>query len=124
MLFAQGSIVVLLIVLLFLLPLVLSLAAAVRNLLPWFQARLNGVPVNLPQIIGMRFRKVNPNLVVRTLVLAKQAGVELSCDEVERAYLRGADLRRIAPALVRARNEGKAYTFQQLVDSDLEGTTG
>jgi len=51
----------------------------------WFQAKMAGVTINLPQILGMKFRKVNPTVAVRALIMTKQAGIDLSPDEVEQA---------------------------------------
>lgn len=72
------------------------------------------------EIIGMRFRKCDPRTVVQTLIMAKQAGIELSCDEVERAYLQGADLQRIVLAMIHMKQDGIDKSFQELVDLDLE----
>ena len=47
----------------------------------WLQAMLSGAPISIFQIIGMRLRKTNANVVVRNLIAAKQAGVSLSCVE-------------------------------------------
>jgi uncharacterized protein YqfA (UPF0365 family) len=99
-------------------------AAILQPFQIWFTAFLTGVPVKLSQIIGMRFRKVDPRTVVRTLIMTKQAGIELSCEELERAYLQGADLHRIAMALIRATREGRDFTFQELVDADLAEEAG
>ena len=89
----------------------------------WFQAYMSGVRVSLPRIVGMRLRKVNPTVVVRTLIMTKQSGIELSPNEVELAYFQGADVTKIAMALIRATREGRDITFKQLVEADLdEGT--
>ena len=72
----------------------------------WFRAKMAEVPINLLDIVGVRLRKVPPKAVVPALITAKQAGLELSCEDAERAYLRGADLTEIVSALIRARNEG------------------
>jgi uncharacterized protein YqfA (UPF0365 family) len=71
----------------------------------WFQALMTGVPLSVSQIVMMRFRKVDPRVVVRTLIMAKHAGIELTCEEVEGAYLLGADLNKVAMSLVRAKRE-------------------
>ena len=89
----------------------------------WFQTKMTGLPLNLLDIVGMRFRKVNPRVVVRTLIMAKQAGIDLPCEEVELAYLQGADLNKVAMALVRAKEEGTEMSFQELVEADLERET-
>ena len=96
------------------------LVVALRYVRLSFQAHMSGVPVSVADILGMTFRKCDPRVVVRTLIMAKQAGIELSCGEVERAYLHGADLQKITLALIRAKEENVDITFQQLVDTDLD----
>jgi uncharacterized protein YqfA (UPF0365 family) len=78
------------------------------------------VPLSVFAIIGMRFRKVNVKAVVRSLIMAQQAGIPLSTDEVERAYLQGADLEKVMHALIKAHREQKNVSFQELVEADLE----
>ena len=84
------------------------------------RAHLSGVPVSIADILGMTFRRCDPRVVVRTLIMAKQVGIELPCGEVERAYLHGADLQKITSALIRAKEENVDITFQQLVDADVD----
>ena len=86
---------------------------------PWLQAFMSGTPVSLFSIIGMRFRKVPVKTVVIHLIMAKQAGVSISCNEMETAYLQGVDIEKITLAMIHAHREGGQFTFQELVDADL-----
>lgn len=119
MLLAQVSVIELVVLLVVGLFLAVVAATVLQHFNLWFQAHMTGTPVSLPRIIGMRYRKVNPKTVVQSLIVAKQAGIQLSVDEVEQAYLQGADLPKITMALVRAKKEGRDYTFQQLVEAKL-----
>lgn len=88
----------------------------------WFRAYMADVPIGLSQILSMTFRKIDPKPVVSALIVTRQAGIELSCGEVESAYMRGADVARVAAALV-AQKEGKAtgnLSFEDLVEADLQ----
>jgi uncharacterized protein YqfA (UPF0365 family) len=122
MLFAQNVAVLIFGVAIFIVLVVIVFRNCVLMWL-WFQAKMTGLSLNLIDIVGMRFRRVNPRVVVQTLIMAKQAGIDLSCEEVERAYLQGADLKRITLALVRGKKEGTEMSFQELVEADLEGET-
>ena len=67
----------------------------------WFQAYMSAVPVSLLEVIRMQFRKTDPKVVVRTLVIAKQGlGLDLSPVEVEQAYLQGADVDEVIRTMV------------------------
>ena len=87
----------------------------------WLQAMMSGVPISVFQIIGMRFRKTNPNVVVRNLIAARQAGLSLSCVELERAYLQGCDVEKLTLAMIEANKRGMNITFQDAVDAELHG---
>ena len=124
MLIAQAPIIKLAVLLFVVVLLIVVFAIISHIFILWFPAFMTGVRVGVSQIIGMTFRKVDPKVVVRTLIMTKQAGIELSCDEVERAYLQGADINKITMALIRAKREGTEMSFQELVEADLAGSTG
>lgn len=86
---------------------------------PWLQAYMSGTPVSLFSIIGMQFRKIPVKTVVSQLIMANQAGVNISCNEMERAYLQGVDIEKITLAMIHANREGGDFTFQELVEADL-----
>jgi uncharacterized protein YqfA (UPF0365 family) len=52
------------------------------------------------EILGMQFRRVNPSTVVRTLVMVRQAETPITRAELERAYLQGLDIEKIALAFI------------------------
>ena len=95
---------------------------SVRVLKLWAQAKFAKVPINLLQILEMRFRKCNPRIVVHTLIMAKQAGIDLSLAEVQAAYPCLADLQKISTALVQAKAQGVDVPFRDLVETDLRGS--
>ena len=85
----------------------------------WLQAFMAGVHISLPQILGMKFRKVNPNTVVRTAIMVTQAGTPVPSAELERACLQGVDIEKVALAFVEMQKKGKEVPFQDLVDAEL-----
>jgi uncharacterized protein YqfA (UPF0365 family) len=97
----------------------ISFVRSSRLLVLWAQAKLANIPINLLQIVEMRFRKCDPRTVIQTLILAKQAGIDLPSTEVQAAYLCGADLQKIPAALVKAKAEGLEVSFRDLVETDL-----
>jgi len=92
----------------------------------WFQARMSGVHVSLVEIIGIKFRKVNPAVVVRSLIMAKLAGMDLPSADVERAYLEGVDVEKVVRELIAAKRSNQLQDqtpeiiFRQLVDAELK----
>jgi uncharacterized protein YqfA (UPF0365 family) len=84
------------------------------------QALMSGTPVSVFDILGMPFRRTNVNAVLKALIMARQAGVVLSCRQVESAYLQGVDLEKLTLAIIHAKKQGMEVTFEELVESDLE----
>lgn len=117
MLLAQIELVVAGIILIFAISVLFTIAKIFN---PWLQAFIARAPVSVTQIIGMRLRKVDVRVVVNSLIMATQAGVPVSSTDLERAYLQGVDLEKITLALIHGHREGKEFTFQELVDADLE----
>ena len=53
------------------------------------------MPISVLNIVGMRFRRIEVNVVVDALIMARQAGVAVSCRQMESAYLQGVDLEKL-----------------------------
>ena len=53
----------------------------------WLRARVNGVPVSMMQIIGMRLRGNPPKFLVDAYVRMIQSGEKISITEVELAFM-------------------------------------
>ncbi|NQT14549.1 MAG: flotillin-like FloA family protein [Planctomycetes bacterium] len=123
MLFGQQTETIVLIVVA-LVPLLFFLCVAVvfaSIFSVWLRALTSGVPLRILEILGMKFRKTDPRVIVRALVLATHAGVKVSPKEMESAYLQGVDLEKVTLAFVKATKEGIGTSFQELVEADLEG---
>ena len=94
---AVGAIFIAIMVLLGML--VISWAVPIRL---WIEALASGVHVGLGSLVGMRLRKVSPPAIVRPLIAATKAGLNLDVDEFEAHYLAGGDVARVANALISA----------------------
>ena len=87
----------------------------------WITAFFSGVPVTLFHLIGMRLRKVNPHDVVRPLISATKAGLDLETDKLEAHYLAGGNVLHVANALISADKANIALNFQRATAIDLAG---
>ncbi len=87
----------------------------------WWQSVLSNAPVGLMQIVFMRFRKVNPTVVVRNRITAKKAGLEISADQLEAHYLAGGEVDRVVKALISASKAGIELSFDRACAIDLAG---
>ena len=87
----------------------------------WWQSILSNAPVSLLQIIFMRFRKVNPSVIVTARITAKKAGLEISADALEAHYLAGGDVGRVVKALISASKANIKLDFDRACAIDLAG---
>ena len=88
----------------------------------WFTALLSGVKISLLQLILMRWRKVPPNIIVRSMIEATKAGLAyIKRDELEAHYLAGGHVEQVIHALVSASKANIDLSFQMATAIDLAG---
>jgi len=68
----------------------------------WLQAMLSGAKVSFWEIIGMRFRKVQPTTIVYSRIRAVKAGIDIGTGALETHYLAGGNVPRVVNALIAA----------------------
>lgn len=87
----------------------------------WFQALVSGVRISLLQLIIMRWRKVPPGALVRAMIEATKAGLQVNRNELEAHYLAGGHIERVVHALVSASKANIDLTFKMATAIDLAG---
>jgi uncharacterized protein YqfA (UPF0365 family) len=87
----------------------------------WLSAQLAGVRVSLLQMILMRWRRVDPRVIVDNMVTAHKAGIPLSRDQLEAHYLAGGNVKRVVNALVSADKANIPLDFKAATAIDLAG---
>jgi uncharacterized protein YqfA (UPF0365 family) len=99
---------------------IVILCAFLSMFRPWLQAFLSATPVSVFEILGMRLRRTDVSAVLRSLIMARQAGVALTCRQAEMAYLQGADLEKLTLALIQAKRQGVDVTLEELLEADRD----
>ncbi len=87
----------------------------------WIAAIASGVTVRLPNLIGMRLRKVRPASIILPLISANKAGLNLDTDGLEAHFLAGGDVERVVNALISADKANIELSFRQATAIDLAG---
>ncbi|MBT4317344.1 flotillin-like protein FloA [Candidatus Marinimicrobia bacterium] len=89
----------------------------------WLQAifSIGGGQVTIFNLIGMRFRRVPPGVVVNGLIAARKAGIALESDDLEVHYMAGGDINKVVAALIAAEKAGIELTFEIATAIDLAG---
>ncbi|MHC4212352.1 MAG: flotillin-like FloA family protein [Planctomycetota bacterium] len=87
----------------------------------WIQAYFAQANIKLVELIGMRLRKVNPRIIVKSKIMGIQAGLDLTTRDLESHYLAGGDVSRLVAALIAASRGGVELTFKTAASIDLAG---
>ena len=93
----------------------------------WLQAWMSNADVSFASLIGMSLRRVNPTLIVKAQVMAKQAGLEIAREpgmttaSLETHFLAGGDVNRVIVAIIAANRAGINLDFERAAAIDLAG---
>src|ERR1039458_5352925 len=68
----------------------------------WLKARLNGAPVSIMNLVGMRLGGVPYGLVVSARITAVKAGIQISTDKIAAHFLAGGNVMPTVQALIAA----------------------
>ena len=85
-------------------------------------AYFSGVKVKIfRDLIGMRLRKVSPQVIVRNLISATKAGITLTTSQLEAHYLAGGNVSNVVNALISANKANLDLQFEKASAIDLAG---
>lgn len=85
-------------------------------------AYFSGVKVKIfRDLIGMRLRKVSPQVIVRNLISATKAGIMLNTSQLEAHYLAGGNVSNVVNALISANKANLDLQFEKASAIDLAG---
>ena len=87
----------------------------------WIAAIFSGVHVPISAMIGMRLRRVPPQVILSSMIQAQKAGLQVTSNALEAHYLAGGNVFRVIFALVAADKAGIPLTFQRATAIDLAG---
>ncbi|MCA8962538.1 MAG: flotillin-like protein FloA [Planctomycetes bacterium] len=88
----------------------------------YIQALFSGVRTPISEFVGMAFRKVKPQVIIDSLIMATKAGLtDTPRDKLEAHYLARGNVRRVIQALVAANKAGIPLNFDQAAAIDLAG---
>ena len=87
----------------------------------WIAAWASGAYVGLLTLIGMRLRRVPPGTVVTARISAAKAGLQISVNDLEAHYLAGGNVVRVVNALISADKANIVMPFKRAAAIDLAG---
>ena len=100
--------------------LILSMIGSFLSL--WFQAFVSGTPIPLFNIIGIRLRKIPPQIIVNARINLYKAGLkEISVSDLETHYLAGGNVTNVVEALIAADKANISLDWRRATAIDLAG---
>ncbi len=91
----------------------------------WVQAKFSEAKVTLIELVGMSLRKVNPNIIVRSKIMAIQAGLGdkdgITTRSLEAHYLAGGNVPNVVRALIAANRADIPLSYKRAAAIDLAG---
>lgn len=87
----------------------------------WITAIFSGVPISIGALIGMRFRKIPPSVIVGAMINATKAGLTIDRNELEAHYLAGGNVQNVINALISADKANIPLDFNMATAIDLAG---
>ncbi len=80
----------------------------------WYEAHLSGVKAPWGHLIKMRFQDVPQSLILKTMIKAKNAGLNLDAKELSEHYLAQVDIETVVNTLIRASNANLTIDLKEL----------
>jgi len=87
----------------------------------WIAAWASGAYVGISTLIGMRFRRVPPSVIVTARISAAKAGIDVSTNDLEAHHLAGGHVERVVQALISADKANINLPLKRAAAIDLAG---
>ncbi|HWF43009.1 MAG TPA: flotillin-like protein FloA [Candidatus Kapabacteria bacterium] len=88
----------------------------------WITALSSGVHVRIfSDLVGMRLRKVPPDVIIRSKITALKAGIPVEIPRLEAHYMAGGNVPRVVNALISAGKANIELGFDRAAAIDLAG---
>src|SRR6266436_7539773 len=91
----------------------------------WLQAKMTSASISILELVGMSLRKVNPNIIVRSKIMAYQAGLSekdgVTTRALEAHYLAGGNVPNVVRALIAANRADIPLSYKRAAAIDLAG---
>jgi uncharacterized protein YqfA (UPF0365 family) len=87
----------------------------------WIQALLTGASISIPNLVGMKLRNVDYQMIVRQKIALVQAGVKIATQDLEAHYLARGNVPKTAAAVIAAHKAKMELPWAAAAAIDLAG---
>lgn len=85
----------------------------------WLKAIVSGVRIPLLDLIEMKLRRIAPSPIVRSMIMAAKAGIEIQQDALEAHSLAGGNVEHVVTEMINAHNREEHLSFYDACYKDL-----
>lgn len=104
---------------------VIAIAMIVLLRLPllqlWIAAKTTKTPVSFRDLVGLIWGRIPPRIIVNPLIMATQANVPVTFEQLKSHYLAGGNVYKVVQAMIAAQCARLDLTLDQAFVIDLEG---
>ncbi|VTR98499.1 flotillin-like protein FloA [Tuwongella immobilis] len=87
----------------------------------WIQCMLTGANIGIPQLVGMKLRAVDYEMIVRQKIALVRAGVKITTEELESHFLARGNVPKTSAAVIAAHKAGMDLPWKTASAIDLAG---
>ena len=87
----------------------------------WIQSLLTNAKISIPDLIGMKLRNVDYNMIVKQKIAMIQAGVKVTTQDLESHYLARGNVPKTSTAVIAAHKASMDLPWKTAAAIDLAG---
>jgi uncharacterized protein YqfA (UPF0365 family) len=122
---ATGTLITIIVIFIVLVFGIVVLTIFTRYFRLWIQSKMTRAGIGIFDLLGMTFRKVDPRVIVRSKIMAVQAGLEedqgITTRALEAHYLAGGKVPLVIQSLIAAHKAKLDLSFKSAAAIDLAG---
>lgn len=122
---SSSTVVMIIVAVVVMIVLIVAISVFTRYFRLWIQSKMTGAGIGIFDLLGMTFRKVNPQEIVRAKIMAVQAGIGeedgVTTRGLEAHKLAGGNVTLVIRALVAAHKASLDLSFKSAAAIDLAG---
>jgi len=85
----------------------------------WIMAKISGVKLSLLELTFMKMRRVAIVPIVKSMIMAAKAGLDIQKDELEAHSLAGGNVEKVVTTMIQAKNKKEHISFKEACRMDL-----
>ena len=85
----------------------------------WLTAQISGVSISLLELINMKICRLAPYAIVRAMILAAKADMEIDKDDLKAHSRVGGDVENVVKGMIAAKKNNKDLSFKKACELDL-----